>query len=151
MDEFDEVLLDIGWKNLEAQEKKYSDIDTKAIGIITISGIIMTFVTKPTDDYSCLSVTLFFFTSVAFLVTILSSIWVIRARKYKGLLTNNLISELGAEAESRQIGGIIGSIAQTQQNLCKTTRNKAIDLRHTVYFMGISIVLLIAYSLSIFV
>ena len=148
MKEFDKSLLDIGWKNLESQEKKYTELDTKAMGIISISGIIITFITKPATDSSCFSISLYILTSLAFFTTILFSIWAIRTRKYKGLLTNNLIYELGTEPEERQIGGIIGSIAQTQENLYETTRRKVIDIRHTVYIFGISILLLIIYSLS---
>ncbi len=44
---FEDVLLDIAWKNLDSENNRFKDIDTKAIGIITITGILMTFLTKP--------------------------------------------------------------------------------------------------------
>lgn len=146
MEEFDAALLDIGWKNLEAQENKYKELDTKAIAVISIAGIIITLIPKPQDVPWLLG--LYILTSLSFLVAIYLNIRVIRTRKYKSLLTNNLIKELRDKPKDRQIGGIIGSIAQTQENLCEATREKTIDLKKAVKAFGFSVLLLVIYTFS---
>ena len=46
MKDFEEALLEIGWSNLSTENKRYKDIETKAIGIITICGIFVTLLLK---------------------------------------------------------------------------------------------------------
>lgn len=146
MEEFDEALLDIGWKNLEAQENKYRELDTKAIAVISVTGVIITLIPKPPNVPWLLG--LYILTSLSFLVAIYLNIRVIRIREYKGLLTNNLIKELRDKPKERQLGGIIGSIAQTQENLCKATREKTKDLKLAVKVFGLSVLLLVFYTFS---
>lgn len=43
MVDFYEAMLDIGWKNLDTENKRHSDLDNKAIGIISITGMLITF------------------------------------------------------------------------------------------------------------
>lgn len=149
MKEFNDALLDIAWKNLDRQYNRFKDIDTKAIGIITISGILMAFIAKSGDGEQ-ISISAFFFmlTSLLFFITILLSICAIRTRQIDIASTNKLIEELKDASEERQIPSIIGSIAASEHNVCKVSNAKAKNLRFAIYAFGISIISMICYSLS---
>lgn len=146
MKEFDDAMLDIGWKNLENQYNRFKDIDTKAIGVITITGILITFLAKPATN-DCLTKTLFILTMVSFLVTIILSILVIRTRKYETVSTWNLIKELSAEKKEDQISRTVGTIADKEQKICDVANTKANDLKWAIYCFGFSVIMLIFYSI----
>ena len=149
MKDFEDALLDIAWKSLDSENSRFKDIDTKAIGIITIVGILMTFLSKPAK-LGCLSTTLFLLTAISFLITILICALVIRVRVLDILSTNYLIEDFKNEKPERQIRGLISTIAKAEGILRDRCNQKANELRHAVFALGISIVLLILYSLSIF-
>ena len=140
-------MLDIAWKNLDSQRNRFKDIDTKAIGIITISGILMTFITK---SLNCEYAPMIFFilTSLAFLVTIILSVRVIRLRETDMISTNNLITQLREEDKERQIRGIIGTIAKVEKSLQTACDTKSNELQYSVYSLGCSVLFLTLYSLS---
>ena len=144
MKDFDKALLDIGWKNLDIEYKRIKDLDTKATGIITITGILITFLIKPQDVVG--NLILFKLALASFFITILLSIVVIRNRKYEGNSTLKLISELEDEDSERQIGGIIGRNAKTECDLCIIANDKAKELRWAIRFLAFSILLLIIHS-----
>ncbi len=146
MKEFEDVLLDIGWKNLESHYNRFKDIDAKAIGVITITGILITFLTKPATN-DCLTKTLFILTMVSFLITIILSILVIRTRKYETVSTKNLIKELSEEKKEDQISRTVGTIADKEQEICDVANTKAKDLRWAIYGLGFSVIMLIFYSI----
>jgi hypothetical protein len=150
MKEFDDAMLDVAWNNLNFQYTRFKDIDTKAIGIITITGILITFLSKPTGN-GCLSNTLFITTSLFFLMTILLSVGAIAMRKYDALSTNNLIDELSHEGEKRQIRGITGTMAKVEKEICDAANKKADILKFAIFSLGASIILLIFYSISTFI
>lgn len=141
-------MLDIAWKNWDSQYNRFKDIDTKAIGIITISGILMAFITK-SASYGQVTTVLFILTSFSFLVTILFSVRVIRLREIDMISTNNLINQLREEHKERQIRGIIGTIGKVEDSLQTACDTKANELRHSVYSLGCSVIFLILYSISI--
>lgn len=146
MKDFDDAMLDIAWKNLEIEEKRYKDIDTKAIGLITISGILMTFLAKSTEGFNIL----FFLTALSFMATVLFSALVIRVRYSRSLSTKLLIQDFRNEAPERQIRGIIGTIAAAEDALSDICDRKANELRYSVFALCFSITFLIIYSLSPF-
>jgi len=148
MVEFEAALLDIAWKNLDGENNRFKDIDTKAIGIITITGIVMTFLSKPAS-LSIISTIFFILASLSFLVTIFLSVLVIRVRKAKSLSTRYLIEDFKDEKPERQIRGMIGTIAENEKNLRSVCNDKAEELTWAVYALGVSIVLLILYSISV--
>lgn len=143
---FDEMLLELSCKNLESHYNRFKDIDAKAIGIITITGILITFITKPTTT-ECLTKTFFALTMISFFVTIALSVWVIRTRKYEAISTDNLIKELSDETKEKQISRLVGTIAATEKKMWEVSNNKAKDLRWSIYCLGFSIIMLIFYSL----
>lgn len=150
MKDFDDAMLDVAWNNLNFQYTRFKDIDTKAIGIITITGILITFLSKPTGN-GCLSNTLFIMTSLFFLITILLSVAAIALRKYEALSTNNLIAELSHEGEKRQIRGITGTMAKVEKEICDAANKKADILKFAIFSLGASIILLILYSISSYI
>ncbi len=147
MKDFEDAMLDVAWKNLDNEEKRYKDIDAKAIGLITITGILMTFLMKPVSPGSKI---LFFLTAISFLATILLSVIVIRVRSAEGLSTTYLIEDFKEEKPERQIRGLIGTIAATERTLREVCNTKANELRCAVYALGLGVGLLILYALSTF-
>lgn len=149
MIDFDKALLDAAWKNLETHKIRFKDIDTKAIGIITITGILITFLSKPVNN-SCISISLYLITLISFLITILLCLGVIMVREHEALSTNNLINELSDEVEKIKIKRIIGTIGATEKSMCEATKSKAECLKFAICGLGFSIILSIIYSLSTF-
>lgn len=147
MVEFEDALLDIAWKNLDSENNRFKDIDTKAIGIITITGILMTFLVKPesTEDITSF---LFILTAFSFLITILLSVRVIRIRRADALSTNYLIEDLKSMESNLQIKGVIKTIANAEESMGEVCTSKAKELEYVVFALGASIILLISYTLS---
>lgn len=149
VEDFDGAMLDVAWKNLESENNRFKDIDAKAIGVITITGILMTFLVKPTNTTSSkISLIIFTLTAISFFFTILLSVSVIRTRKASVLSTRFLINDLVNEKPERQIRGIIGTIAESESNIQAVCAIKAKELTRAVFALGFSIILLISYSLS---
>lgn len=147
MKEFEDAMLDVAWKGLDIENNRFKDIDTKAIGIITITGILMTFLAKPTDS-GVITTILFVLTAIFFLGAILLSVLVIRVRKGDSVSTNILINGLKEEIPEHQIRGIISTIAEAEDKLGEVCDTKAYELSLAVYALGAGVILLIFYSLS---
>ena len=150
MMEFEDAMIDVVWKKLDIENNRFKDIDTKAIGVITIIGILMTFLAKPTDS-GFITSTLFISTALIFLEAILLSVSVIRVRKGEGVSTKILISGLKKEKPENQIRGIISTIADAEDKLGDVCDNKAYELSLAVYTLGAGIISLIFYSLFTFI
>ena len=146
---FDDALLEISWKNLESHHNRFKDIDAKAIGIITITGILITFLAKPVNN-EWLTEIFFTLTMLSFLITIALTVLVIRTREYEAVSTNILIDKLSNEKKEYQIGGIIGTIAAAEEKMCEVSNKKAQDLQRSIYSLGFSIFMLILYSMLSF-
>lgn len=147
MVEFEDAILDIAWKNLDSENNRFKDIDTKAIGIITITGILMTFLVKP-ENAGFITSFIFMLTAFSFLITILLSVKVIRTRWADGLSTNYLIEDLKSMEPKLQVKGVIKTIANAEESLGEVCTSKAKELECAVYALGVSIILLISYTLS---
>ena len=149
MKEFEDVMLDIAWKNLDSENNRFRDIDTKTIGVITITGILMTFLPIP-EDVCSISVYLFFLTIISFFVTILLSVLAIKVRRADILVTKYLIEDFkDVEPCEHQIRGVTTTIAESQYSICKANAKKANNLKYAVITLSISVVLLIFYSFSL--
>jgi hypothetical protein len=142
---FDEILLEIGLKNYENHYNRYKDIDTKAFGVITITGILITFLTKPTNT-DCLTTTFFILTMLSFLITVALSVYVIRPHKYEAISTENLI-KLSEVKKDDQISKTVGTIAAAEKSMCGVANIKGEDLKWSIYSLGFSVVMLIFYSI----
>lgn len=149
MKEFEDAMLDIAWKNLDSENNRFRDIDTKTIGVITITGILMTFLSIP-EDVGSMSMYLFFLTIISFFVTILLSVLAIKVRRADLLVTKYLIEDFkDVEPREHQIRGITTTIAESQYSICKANAKKANNLKYAVITLSIGVVLLISYSFSL--
>ena len=146
---FNDALLNISCKNLERHYNRFKDIDAKAIGIITITGILITFLAKPVNN-GYLTKIFFVLTMLSFLITTMLTVLVIRTRKYEAVSTGKLIAELSNETKENQIGRTISTIAAAEKKMCEVSNEKAQDLRRSIYGLGVSIVVLIFYSMLSF-
>ncbi len=149
MKEFEDALLDIALKNIDSEKNRFKDIDTKATAIITIVGVLITFLAQKFVSSS--NVLLFLLTALSFLVTILICVLVIRVKMVDVLSTELLIEDFKDAKKEDQIRGIIVTIAKAEKSLRDCCSQKANELKHAVFALGISIVLLILYSLSTFI
>lgn len=147
MKDFDDALLDTAWKNMDDENNRFKDIDAKAIGIITITGVLVTFLAKPVNSRNITNI-FFILTTLSFLVTILFSILVIRVRRVEALSTQYLIEDFKNEKPERQIKGLIGTIAKSHSDLRMACNKKAKDLIRAVYALGFSVISLIFYTIS---
>lgn len=150
MKDFEDALLDISRANLDSAAKKHNDIDNKAIGIITISGILISFLlgfSKPNNGGSSV---LFILTALSFLVTVSLSIIVLRPRKVHELSTQILIDELKTENPEYQVSRTIASSAKIEDELQDICNSKAFELSRAIQALGISVMVLILFSLSIY-
>ena len=147
MVEFEDTLLDIAWKNLDSENNRFKDIDTKAIGIITITGILMTLIVKP-ENAGPITSFIFILTAFSFLITILLSVRVIRTRWADSLSTNYLIEDLKSMEPKLQVKGVVKTIANAEESLGEVCTCKAKELEYAVYALGASVILLILYTLS---
>ena len=141
------------WKKKKL-ERLFKDIDTKSIGIITITGILITFISRDFINsecitlINCLKISLFASTLLTFLVTILFSVLALQVKGYEGLSTKLLKEDLKNEPPVNQIRGIINTISKTEDSMSKINNEKAENLKHAIITLGISISLLILHALS---
>jgi len=61
-----------------------------------------------------------------------------------------LIEDFKNENKENQIRGLISTIAESERSLCKVCNNKANELNYAVIEFGISVILLVLYSLLVF-
>ncbi len=148
MKEFEDALLDINRDNLNSITKKHNDIDTKAIGIITISGILISFLLGSDASESCISFFLFGLTSLSFLLTVFLSILVLKPRDAHEPSTLNLITDLKDEDEDVQISRILQTHAEIEDELQDICMEKALELNKAIVGLGFSVILLIIYTIS---
>jgi hypothetical protein len=148
MKEFNDSLLEIVSKNIESEKKRLNDLDTKAIGIITIIGIVVVFISKP-ENLGRLSATIYLITILSFLITILLCVLVLRQRDFNVLVTKYLIDDFRDENLETQRKGIIDTSAEVEASLTGVCKSKGKYLRLAVHALGISILFLIIYSIVI--
>lgn len=139
--EFDYKLLDIALNSYKEQYSRFKDIDTKAIGIITITGILITFLRTSVDD--CTQTIFHVIVPISFLITILFCILAIRTRKYESLSVYKIINEISTEYNEENTKRMISTIAKSEKSVCEVANEKAIMLRYAIYTLAISIILLI--------
>lgn len=150
MNEFEDTLLDINRDNLNSIAKKHNDIDTKAIGIITISGFLISFLLGSVTSESCISSILFVLTSLSFLLTVFFSILILKPREAHEPSTLNLITDLKDEDEDVQISRILQTHAEIENELQDVCTGKASELDKAIVGLGFSVILLIIYTIFTF-
>ena len=159
--DFKNLVFEISQKNLEYQRQRYKDMDTKAISIITITGILISFLVGSgslinsntiSSSGSCISQILYGLTALSFLLTVLLSVWVIKVRYVKMFDTNCVLTNLKVKKinESQIMENINSFYLEAESDLFKVCNEKGEKLTYSVYFLGVSVFLLISYSISIF-
>ncbi len=149
MKEFNDAMLDLAWNNLNSEHNRFKDIDTKAIGIITITGILMAFLTKST--FVGVTPSIFILSiAVAFFITIFFSLRAVKIREIDALSSKILIDTFRNENPTRQIGGIIGTIAETEKDVRAVCNSKAVDLERAIFALGFGVAMLILYTIISF-
>lgn len=130
MKDFEDALLDIAWKNLDAENQRYKDIDTKATGIITICALLVSILVGFRGEGG--SSLLFILTVIAFLITVFLSVIAIRTRYAKALSTNKLIDKILQETDGHPKRIMIGTIANTEHKLREVCNKKADELTYSI-------------------
>ncbi|MFZ3168152.1 MAG: hypothetical protein WA130_11105 [Candidatus Methanoperedens sp.] len=145
MIEFNDAMLDVSQNIFDTENKRHEAIDTKAIGIISIAGILITFLIGfvKIEDYR----EVFFLTVFSFLISVIFSIWVLIPRKTHLLLFNELIDKYEGTSQEIQITGIAATIWKTGKVLRKVCNTKATLLFISIIFLGTGVILLIILSL----
>ena len=151
MKDFEDALLEVSWNNLNIENKRFKDIDTKAISIITICGILTTLLINFGISDNTLSQIIFILTDLSFLLTVILSISIIKPRKVKSLSTKTLIDFFKDKAPETQITGIIATAAEAEDLLMDINDLKAQELNKSVTLLGVSVILMIVYSLTILI
>jgi hypothetical protein len=150
MKEFEDALLDIALKNIDNERNRFKDIDTKAIAIITVVGVLITFFAQKFFGSSG-NFYLLLLTSLSFLITILICASVITVKMVDVLSTELLIEDFKDAKKEDQIRGTIRTIAKAEKSLRDRSSKKANELKYAIFALGFSIFLLILYSLSTFI
>lgn len=153
MKQFEDAMVDLAWNNYIHHNNRFKDIDTKATGIITIAGVLITFLANLAKSgiSGKISLVLLILTSLSFLFTIFLSIWVISVRGAKVIYSKDLIEYYKNKEQKDQINGIMEAIAACETSMLDLCEKKAKILSRAVYALGLSVIILIFYFLSTFI
>lgn len=158
MKKFEDALLDVSLHNLTVAANKHSNIDNKAIAIITISGFLISLLAGGTISITCgtlgspyiISKSLFMLCMVSFFVTVWMSTKAIKPRDTEELSTDDLIKHLSEEDPERQIKGTIGTIARVEDTHLNICDEKAKQLWNAIKALQASILLMSVYAVTVF-
>lgn len=150
MKDFEDAMLDLSWKILDDENKRYRDIDNKAIGTITITGILISFLLAFSDTIASEHHIFYYLAILLFLVTVLFSIIALIPREIEALSTKKLIKDFKGNTQQSQITGIIATTGKVEKRLRKVCNDKAIMLLISVIALGLGVMSLIFYSCSSF-
>lgn len=154
MPSFEEMMLQVSLKNLEMYNDLLRDVDSKAIAIATVTGVLAGLL-KGSENLinsgTKISWILFSLTIFSFLITAFLSILVIRVR-HKSIPTSKLLNKdfCEREEEKLKIQEIIRIIAEAEDSLNKTYEAKLHDLKLATITFLVSVIFLILYSSSLF-
>ena len=126
MKEFEDAMLDLSWNLFDAETKRHEALDTKAIGIISISGILITFLLGfvKIDDYQ----QVVFLTVGSFLISVIFSILVLIPREAHLLSVTELVDMFDGTKQDIQITGIVATTWKTGKTLRNVCNKKALLL-----------------------
>ena len=151
---FEEIMLQVSLKNIEMYNDLLSDVDSKAIAIATVTGVLAgllkgseTLINSGTN----ISWILFSLTIFSFLITAFLSIFVIRV-KHRNIPSSKLLIKDFCEKEEEKLNiqEIVRIIAEAEDSLKKTYETKLRDLKLATITFLVSIIFLILYSSSLF-
>lgn len=158
MREFEDVLVEVSLNSLAIASNKHSNIDNKAIAIITISGFLISLLAGGSISNSCgafdssciLAKVLFLLCVIAFFITVGISTKAIEPRKSNEMSIHDLIKHLYNENPERQIQGTIGTMADDEKERLDICDKKATQLWNAVRALQVSIMLMGLYAIAVF-
>lgn len=158
MKEFEDALLDVSLHNLTVAANKHSNIDNKAIAIITISGFLISLLAGGSLSITCgtlgspyiVAKALFLLCMFSFFITVWISTNTIKPRKSHEMSIRDLIQPLSDEGSERQIQGTIGTMADDEKERLDVCDKKALQLWDAVKALQISIMLMGLYAVAVF-
>ncbi|HII01154.1 TPA: hypothetical protein HA351_05740 [Methanosarcinaceae archaeon] len=150
MKDFEETLLKVTLHNITTAISKQNSIDYKAIAIITISGVLISFLARLSSSNGKVATFFFILTLFSFFEAIWLSVAVLEPRNTYELSTLNFISDLDDENDERQVCGIIGTSAEIEDELQDICNEKANKLWNAIRGLQVSIVFMSLYSATAF-
>lgn len=146
MKDFEDAMLDVSWNIFDTELRRHEALDTKAIGIISIAGILTTFLIGfvKVEEYNQI---IFFSTVFSFMMAVIFSILVLIPRKTRLLTMSELIDKFEGTEQGIQITGIAATIWKTGRVLRSICNKKAVLLLISIIYLGIGVILLIIISL----
>ncbi|AKB77966.1 hypothetical protein MSHOH_1483 [Methanosarcina horonobensis HB-1 = JCM 15518] len=158
MKDFEDALLDVSINNLTIASNKHSNIDNKAIAIITISGFLISLLAGGSISNSCgvfdssyiMAKVLFLCCILAFFITVWICTKAIKPRKNHEMSIHDLIKHLSNENPERQIQGTIGTMADDEKERLDICDKKATQLWNAVRALQVSILLMGFYAIAAF-
>ena len=145
MKDFEDAMLDVSWNIFDTETKRHEALDTKAIGIISIAGILTTFLIGfvTIEEYK----QIILLTVLSFMMAVIFSILVLIPQKTELLSFSKLIDKFEGSEQDIQITGIATTIWKTGRVLRNVCNKKAVLLLISIIFLGTGVILLILVSL----
>ena len=145
MKEFGDVMLEISQNIFDIENKRYEIIDNKAIAIITIVGILTTFLIGfvSIENYKMI----LFPILGSFAMSVVFSILVLFPTGAHFLNFNKLVDKYDGTPQNIQITGIAETIWKTSKSMRKACNTKAWLLFISLLFLVAGIISLIILSL----
>ena len=141
MKDFEDAMLDVSWNIFDTEMRRHEALDIKAIGIISIIGILTTFLigfVKVEGNNMFVFLSVFCFT-----MAVIFSILVLIPRKTELLSISELIDKFEGTKQDIQITGIASTIWKTGRVLRSVCNKKAILLLISIIYLGAGVILLI--------
>jgi hypothetical protein len=150
MKDFEDTLMALTMFNIGTANKKHNDIDNKAIGVITISGLLISFLLGFSQAGGSISTILFIIALFSFMLTIWLSIGVLRPRKSHDLSTLCCINEI-EDDDPYKVNHVIGAAAEIEDEIQNICTSKAGGLWNSIRGLTLSVGLLIIYTGAAFI
>lgn len=141
MKDFEDAMLDVSWNIFDTEIRRHEALDTKAIGIISIAGILITFLIGfvKIEDYK----QVLFLTIFSFLISVTFSILVLIPRGTHLLSFKELVDKFEGTTQEIQITGIASTTWKTGKSLRNICNTKALLLFISIIFLGSGVILLL--------
>ena len=158
MKDFEDALLDVSINKLTIASNKHSNIDSKAIAIITISGFLISLLAGGSismicgqieSSYICAKL-LFLLCMFSFFIAVWFCTMAIKPRKCKEMTIRDLINHFSNEERERQMRGAIGTMADDESERLDICDEKASKLWNAVRALQVSVFLMGLYAIALF-
>jgi len=134
MKDFEDVIIEIGMKNLEMEMNRWDSLDNKAVGIIGIAGFLTTL-------WSLLRLNPLLL--IPLILAIFFSFGALWIRGTDMLSTKNLIDELRDSPKETQLRRTAATIAYVENRIRSTCSMKALWLKGAFIFLSAGLMVVI--------